>query len=281
MDIGNSRVLTRKTSSINMQTGEVIEKEESVLLRTKKRERFMLLYVENFAAIVNLSKRSQEVLARILTKKVTFGTNEAVLDSVFRAELAEQIGSTRQVIANCIAELVQKKILKREKRTGGYLFFLNPYLFGQGEWNTIEKQRQQFTIDYDFINYTAEKEIKTITAYEGIPDKENIQIIKREQYTDEKGVEQHNVFIDTKDTKDETIEANIEDIEVDISDESLISSNDREKELSIKELEAKNREKELSIKELEAKNREKELSIKELEIKLKLEELSLKKSESE
>ncbi|MDO4672872.1 MAG: hypothetical protein Q4A76_08155 [Porphyromonadaceae bacterium] len=258
MDIGNSRVLTRKTSSINMQTGEVIEKEESVLLRTKKRERFMLLYVENFAAIVNLSKRSQEVLARILTKKVTFGTNEAVLDSVFRAELAEQIGSSRQVIANCIAELVQKKILKREKRTGGYLFFLNPYLFGQGEWNTIEKQRQQFTIDYDFINYTAAKEIKTITAYEGIPDKENIQIIKREKYTDENGVEQHDVFIDTK---DEAFESNAEEIEIGMNNALIIDDERKEKELSIKELEAKNREKELSIKELELKVKMEELSM--------------------
>lgn len=122
MDIGSSKVLTRKTSSLNMQTGEVIEKEESVLLRTKKRERFMLLYVENFNAIVNLTKKSQEILAQILTKKVTFGTNEVVLDSVFRAELAEKLQSSRQVVANCVSELVDKKILKREKRAGGMYF---------------------------------------------------------------------------------------------------------------------------------------------------------------
>lgn len=258
MDIGSSKVLTRKTSSVNMQTGEVIEREESVLLRTKKRERFMLLYVENFNAIVNLTKKSQEILAQILTKKVTFGTNEVVLDSVFRAELTERVKSSRQVVTNCIAELVNKKILKREKRVGGYVFFLNSYLFGQGEWNTIEKQRQQFTIDYDFVNYTAEKEVKTVTAYEGLPNKEDIQIIKRERYKDEQGVERHDVLVDVK--EDTTIEAEIEEPQKQIE----LSSNQEQEIMVLKE---KNREKELNIKELELQIKLREIEIQEAQIK--------------
>lgn len=263
MDIGNSKVLTRKTSSVNMQTGEVIEREESVLLRTKKRERFMLLYVENFNAIVNLTKKSQEILAQILAKKVTYGTNEVVLDSVFRAELTDKIKSSRQVVTNCIAELVDKKILKREKRAGGYIFFLNSYLFGQGDWNTIDKQRQQFTIDYDFVNYTAEKEIKTITAYEGLPNKENIQIIKREKYRDEQGVERHDVLIDTKENT--TIEAEIEDIEIEEPQKQI--------ELSLNEESDSIQEQEILL--LKEKNKEKELNIKEMELKIKMKELEL------
>lgn len=265
MDIGSSKVLTRKTSSLNMQTGEVIEKEESVLLRTKKRERFMLLYVENFNAIVNLTKKSQEILAQILTKKVTFGTNEVVLDSVFRAELAEKLQSSRQVVANCIVELVNKKILKREKRSGGYVFFLNSYLFGQGEWNTIEKQRQQFTIDYDFVNYTAEKEIKTITAYEGLPDKEDIQIIKREKYRDEHGVERHDVLIDRKENVS-VVEA--EDVEVLEESPKQIEMVSRVEPVALD-----NNGDEVAL--LREKNREKELNIKEIELKIKMKELEL------
>lgn len=266
MDIGSSKVLTRKTSSLNMQTGEVIEKEESVLLRTKKRERFMLLYVENFNAIVNLTKKSQEILAQILTKKVTFGTNEVVLDSVFRAELAEKLQSSRQVVANCVSELVDKKILKREKRAGGYVFFLNSYLFGQGEWNTIEKQRQQFTIDYDFVNYTAEKEIKTITAYEGLPDKEDIQIIKREKYRDEHGIERHDVLIDRKEKASIDVEA--EDVEVLEESPKQIEMASR-----IEPVVLNNNGDEVAL--LREKNREKELNIKEFELKIKMKELEL------
>lgn len=269
MDIGNSRVLTRKTSSLNMQTGEIIEKEENVLLRTKKRERFMLLYVENFNAVVGLSKKSQEILAQILTKKVTFGTNEVVLDSVFRVELSEKLKSSRQVITNCIAELVHKKILKREKRVGGYVFFLNSYLFGQGDWNNIEKQRQELTIDYDFLNYTAKKEIKTITAYEGLPERENIQVIKKEQYTDEKGVRQYNAFIDTK--NNDIIDVNTEEIEIEMP---------QQENQSFSQPETSNfhstKEQELML--LKEKNKEKELAIKELELQVKVKELELEKN---
>lgn len=263
MEMGNSKVLARKVSNLNMETGEITVKEESVLLRTKKRERFMLLYVENFSAIVSLRKNAQKILAQILTRKVTFGTNEVALDSVFRTELAEYLNTSRQVITNSITELVEKKILKREKRSGGYVYFLNSFLFGQGEWNSIERQRQQFTIDYDFKNYTAEKEIKSITAYKGLPDKEDIQIIKREHYKDEEGVEREDVIIDIKDTNDVIenndngkIEENI------VENKSFYSLTDKEQEIVL----------------LREKNREKELSVKELELKVKLKEMELEKS---
>ncbi|MCX2682677.1 hypothetical protein OQH60_01895 [Campylobacter sp. MIT 21-1685] len=276
MDIGNLKILTRKTSSVNMQTGEVIEQRR---LRRKKREKFMLLYVENFSVIVSLTRKSQEVLAQVLVKKVTYGTNEVVLDGIFRAELCEKLKTSRAVISNCIAELVRKKIFKREKRAGGYIFFLNSYLFGQGEWNTIEKQRQQLTIDYDFVNYTAEKEIKTITAYEGLPNQEDIQIVKRENYVDEQGVERLDVLVDTDRKENVAIEAEIEaetpqkqielsNIPSDFAKEQEIKEIDFAKEQEIALLKEKNKEKELSIKE-------KELSIREIELKIKMKELEI------
>lgn len=268
-DYGNQKVLTRKTSVQNLQTGEVIEREDSVLLRTKKRERFMLLYVENFNAIVNLQKRTQEILAQILAKKVTYGTNEVVLDGVFRASLTTTLGTSRQVVTNSIAELVDKKVLKREKRDGGYVFFLNPYLFGHGEWNTIEKQRQQFTIDYDFVNLTAEKEVKTITAYEGLPEKENIQVIKREQYKDEQGVIRDDAYIQEKD-KEEVVDVAIEESPSSVADsyanaEPLTITKDMQ-QYELELLREQNRARELNIKE-------KELNIKELELRNKAREL--------
>lgn len=253
MDTGNFKVLQRQTSNINLETGEVNVSEEVLRLKTKKREKFMLLYVENFNLIINLRKKTQEVLALILTKKVTYGTNEVVLDSTFRAELAERLETSRQVIANTIAELVEKNILKREKKLGGYIYHLNPYIFGQGEWNTIEKQRQQFTIDYDFVNMTAKKEIKTITAYEGLPEKENIQVISREQYTDETGVKHHNVLVEDK---QESFTNNFvinqpENID---SNKEIKNISFEEKKIELEILREKNRELELKNKNIELEN---------------------------
>lgn len=269
-DYGNQKVLTRKTLTQDLQTGAMAVKEDSVLLRTKKRERFMLLYVENFNSIVNLQKRTQEILAQILANKVTYGTNEVVLDGVFRARLATALNTSKQVIANSISELVEKQVLKREKTDGGYMFFLNPYLFGNGEWNTIEKQRQQFTIDYDFVNLTAEKEIKTITAYEGLPEKEDVQIISREQYRDEQGVIRDDVYIQKKE-KDNTdvIDVAVEEVTsipaLAITAEPLRVTQDMH-QYELELLREQNRARELNIKE-------KELNIKEIELRNKSIEL--------
>lgn len=262
MDLGNSKVLVRKTSNLNMQTGEIVEKEESVLLRTKKRERFMLLYVENFNAVVNLRKKSQEVLAQILAKRVTYGTNEVILDSVFRSFLAKTLETSKQVIVNSIAELVEKKVLKREKREGGYVFFLNSYLFGQGDWNTIEKQRQQFTIDYDFVNLTAEKEVKTITAYEGLPNKENIQVIKREQYMDEQGVSRDDVLIEEKQNAQDK-EVVVEVLEEATTTADVLPEASVKSDYGFEMLKEENRKKELDL-------REKELAVRELELRVQM-----------
>lgn len=269
-DYGNQKVLTRKTLTQDLQTGAMAVKEDSVLLRTKKRERFMLLYVENFNSIVNLQKRTQEILAQILANKVTYGTNEVVLDGVFRARLATALNTSKQVIANSISELVEKQVLKREKTDGGYMFFLNPYLFGNGEWNMIEKQRQQFTIDYDFVNLTAEKEIKTITAYEGLPEKEDVQIISREQYRDEQGVIRDDVYIQKKE-KDNTdvIDVAVEEVTsipapAIIAEPLRVTQDMHQYELEL--LREQNRARELNIKE-------KELNIKEIELRNKSIEL--------
>ncbi|RDU61870.1 hypothetical protein [Helicobacter sp. MIT 14-3879] len=258
MDTGNFKILQRQTSNINLETGEVNVSEEVLRLKTKKREKFMLLYVENFNLIINLRKKTQEVLALILTKKVTYGTNEVVLDSPFRAELSQRLETSRQVIANTIAELVEKKILKREKKLGGYIYHLNPYIFGQGEWNTIEKQRQQFTIDYDFVNMTAKKEIKTITAYEGLPNKENIQVISREQYTDEAGIKHHNVLVEDKKENNTNIKSTNNLIanqseNVDF-DKEIKNISFEEKKIELEILREKNRELELKNKNIELEN---------------------------
>ncbi|MGX2973268.1 hypothetical protein [Helicobacter sp. T3_23-1059] len=272
LDLGHQKVLQRHTRSLDMDTGEVVETDSQVLLKTEKRERFMLLYVENFNLVVELRQKTQRVLAKLLANKVTYGSNEVVLSAGVRTQIAEELETSKQVIANAISELVSKKVLKRKKLNGGgCLYYLNPYLFGQGEWNTIQKQRQQFTIDFDFVNYQAQKEIKTITSHDGLPDKDNIQVLKREQYTDEYGVGHFNAIIAPKDEIQTNKENDDEVISVEaesVDSQNIEKAQTQQTESASIELEIlreQNRAKELSIKE-------KELSIKELELKAKIDD---------
>ncbi|PAF46615.1 hypothetical protein BKH41_08915 [Helicobacter sp. 12S02232-10] len=239
------RVLEKKNTFLDPITGEVKIEEQSVLLKSKRREKFMLVYVENFSMVVDLRKKTQEILAMILANKVTYGTNEVVLDSVFRSRLANELNTTRQVINNCISELVNKKIFQRQKLKGGYQYHLNPYLFGQGEWNTIERQRQQFTFDYDFVNYKASKDIKTVTQYEGLPNAKDIQVLALEKY------ENDNVMVEQALIKERESSEEFEadsDSKIDVSDNKIIENNSERLRLEI--LREENRAKELEIERL-------------------------------
>lgn len=227
MENDNVKILERMTQTTNIETGEATLKQEQVSLRTQKRERFMLLFVENFHLLVGLRKRTQEVLAKILTYKITYGTNEAILDTAFRNRLAAEIGVSKFVIANTIAELVDKKVLLRIKsKYGGYEFFLNPHLFGQGSWNMIQRQRQQLTIDYNFEDFTAQREIKIVSAYEGLLDKDDIQVVKREHYVDGNGMEVFNALVESKDSSKNEVK----------SIPNIIASQNKEEVKSPKEL---------------------------------------------
>ena len=275
IDLGHSKVLHHHTKSLNMDTGEVVETETKVLLKKQKRERFMKLYVENFGMVVELSKKTQAVLAKIISNLVTYGTNQVVLSSGIRTQLAEELETSKQVIANAISELVTKEVLGRKKLSGGgFVFHLNPHIFGNGEWNTIEKQRQQYTIDYDFQNYTATKEVTAITSYEGLPDKENIQVLKREKYVAKDGVTHFTALIEDKNSKQSNQqEISVEPIVNDIQTPQTDIGTDtipQQEVIQLEILREQNRAKELSIKE-------KELSIKELELKVKLDSASAPK----
>lgn len=261
MDNGRIKVLEKNSTFLNPVTGEIQTQQQSVVLKTKRREKFMLLYVENFSMFVNLNKRTQEVLAMILAKKVTYGTNEVVLDSFFRRKLSEELQTSGQVITNSISELVKKQVLQRKKLGGSYQYHLNPFLFGQGEWNTIEKQRQEFTLNYDFVNYTANKEIKTVTQYEGLPDAKDIQVLSLDRYeSDNIKVEQ--ALIQKKNDEE------IADVEVESSKNDI--QNDQ---IKLEILKEQNRARELEIERIRAEKEK--MNIENENIKLKMNQPSL------
>ena len=184
-NMGTRRLLERTQTKVDSE-GNVSHSEERTSIVRERREKFMLLYVENYNHLIGLQRRTQEILAIVLARKVTYGTNEVLLDSVFRAEMAKELNTTKQTVHNSIAELVTRKVLQRQKLPGGWRYHLNPYLFGTGEWNSIKQMRQQFTLDYDFHNYKATKTLTTVTQYDNDDiNNKNIQVIALDEYKDD------------------------------------------------------------------------------------------------
>ena len=114
MDLGQEKILQRRSIEINPATGEILQTEEEVRLRREKREKFVFLYIEQFEELSGLRKKTFELLAFILCEKVIVSTNQLSLDSVFRMEAAAKLRTSKDAINNSVSELV-KKILLEEK----------------------------------------------------------------------------------------------------------------------------------------------------------------------
>lgn len=148
-----------------------------IKLKNKEREEFYVLFTKHVSILGNLGKRANEVLAIVLQSKVTW-TNEVLLDTVSRNEIADRLGTTIQPVKNAISELVKNDILLMKKVTGGYKYALNPHLFGRGKWNEIEDLKIQITKEFDFKNQHFRETIDTVTKYEGLPAANDIKVIE-------------------------------------------------------------------------------------------------------
>lgn len=260
------KVLTRKTSIFNHTTGELIEKNDEIRLKTKTREEFFLVFVANLKYLTDVPKMSLKILIGILTSYVSW-RNEVILNAQSRKELAEYCETSTSVIYKSLDKLVSAGILLKQE---GKLF-LNPHIFGRGSWNDIQKMRQEITFDYDFEALESKTTMKVTALDKKMPSLENVEVVGYDHYKDDKGVEFNEVIIEEKNQNSEEsiVEAEAKESHLLVpQEENKISYSNYEIEL----LREKNREKELLLKE-------KELNVKEFELKIKLEELTIQKAQ--
>jgi predicted transcriptional regulator len=177
MSPSRDRRVLERTRIERDSNGEILRfDEQKINLKHEEREDFFLLFSNNIGRLSSINGTAQKVLSIILTSKVTW-SNEVLLDNVTRNEIATALNSSVQTIKNAVTNLVKHEVLLMKKVTGGYKYALNPYLFGRGKWNEIEKVRHNITMEYDFINQEFKQTVDTISQYEGLPAKEDIEVV--------------------------------------------------------------------------------------------------------
>ncbi len=151
--------------------GKVLESTKTTTQTTikktaKKKDKFMLLYVEAYSHVSDLSKTTNMVLAELL-KSTTTGENVIPLTTALRARLREKLNISPSQLSISLNELCDKMILFKEiinKRVFEYK--LNPYIFGSGTWADIKKQRLNFDYAFDFENKESNVNLTISTQYE-------------------------------------------------------------------------------------------------------------------
>ena len=144
--------------TINHETGEVIS--SSVVRRYRGDEpNYVKLYLEDISYLHNLPKRASPILLELL-KYVTYGTQEIMLNAYSKKSIASSVGIAMKTLDNNLQEFVRSGVLDRVA-TG--TFKLNPYLFGKGDWKTINDLRNR-NIHLKIV-YDSETNKRTIRGY--------------------------------------------------------------------------------------------------------------------
>lgn len=124
------------TSSVDLDTGEVLENEVVTKSKVPKEPEFIKLYLQDILHLQDIPAGLNNVLYELL-KRMTYD-NTVFLNVAVKRIIAESVGCSIHTVHKAVSEFTKTQILMR-KDTGIYV--LNPFIFGKGEWKNIESIR--------------------------------------------------------------------------------------------------------------------------------------------
>ena len=238
---------------VDRETGEVVEAKEKQVIRRSQTPDFIMLFTKTSPMLANskLTTAQSSILFNILTGNYIQQGNYLDLSSATRGEIEEKTKLSRNTINQSISSLTKKEIILRKKVGGSYRYFLNPFIFGKGNFQNIESLRYEVSLEYDFNKLELHERNKTATTYEEaneLLETPHKVVSNTETIQEDTGVV-HQV-IEVEEDKENPNQGQLP-----LFEEENTSNND------IEYIREQNRAKELSIKELELKIKAKELGI--------------------
>jgi len=236
----DTTVYTHISETVDNSTGEVISIKRDEVVRREKTPQFIMLFTAGAPDLVraNLTKSQSHVLWKIL-EKYTHSGNSLKITVATKKVMARELGLTLRTVGAYIRVLINKDIIQELEIEGSKDYFLNPHIFGRGEWNNIKKLRYETNIEFDFEKNEAQTVRTTKSTY-----KDADKLIEKPH---------------------EVVEANTH-----IDSDGGVNQN-----IVLQEVSQNNNNRILELDMLREQNRQKELSIKELELKIKAHKLGI------
>jgi len=216
--------------SIDNKTGEIIHIKNRKISKVPRTPDFIMLFTKHLAFLEHLIKGETAVLFEILAKYVGF-ENLLNISAPIRASITNKLKVDKSYVNKAIQGLMKKNIIIKNSEG---LLYLNPHLFGKGNWEDIHKLRHEIAYDFDFENFEYQESRKVSIIYDTEFDIKNHNIIDTQEYEDEKGVLTEEITVEKKEDsfeKTNEIQTN-EELEI-------LKEKNRFKELSIREMELK------------------------------------------
>lgn len=143
------------------ENGEFVSKRTNKTLSWGAEPSYIKLYLQDILYLSDMPKKHSKILYALLKRASYAGEKDGMqvcLSSGLKRMIIKELGMKNiGSIDNALSDLVKGKVLYRLE-TGVYQF--NPYLFGKGDWQDIERLRME--INYDDIQG---RTFKTVCEY--------------------------------------------------------------------------------------------------------------------
>jgi len=144
MEEMNRKTITyQETAATISDDGEILETKFKTISKPKEDD-FIKLYLSDVGHLHNLQPNQQELLYHFL-QKMTYD-NLIVINKTIKEMIAKESGKSFRTVENALTSYVDTGILLRQGRG---VYIANPYLFGKGRFEDIQKIRME-------VVYTAE-----------------------------------------------------------------------------------------------------------------------------
>jgi len=130
-----------KTVKENLETGEIVEKENYKQFRAESEPSYIKLYIQDIAYLYNLNIKS-ELLYELLMY-VNYN-QEIIINKTIKERIAQKLNKSLSYVNNNITKLAKEEVLIR---VGSGTYQINTYLFGKGSWKDIIKHRKSLTLN--------------------------------------------------------------------------------------------------------------------------------------
>lgn len=154
--------IVQSTETVEVdKNGESVSKRINKTLSWGAEPSYIKLYLQDVLYLSDMPKKHSKILYTLLKRASYAGEKDGMqvcLSSGLKRMILKELGMKNVgSIDNALSDLVKGKVLYRLE-TGVYQF--NPYLFGKGDWQDIERLRME--INYDDIKG---RTFKTVCEY--------------------------------------------------------------------------------------------------------------------
>jgi len=294
----NSYDGSKKTSLFDVEvesrdflTGEITRATKAKVVKKDKTPSFIMLFTAGTPILrdAGLTKSSEMVLGKILEKWV-LNNNRVDLSASLRQYIEDETGYRRTNVYKAFRQLKEKKILVQDKEgTAGDkikdAWYLNPFIFGKGQWNDVKKLRYDLKVEFDFEALEASSEFTRYAEYDDIAKLKNgdMKVVDGKIAYDEATNTTDAEFLVDEDGDDFPLDVDLDYVgrkSIGYKDEDVIDYKEEESEQLPNTQTFTGQSSELELlreqnKQLELKNKQLELENKQLELKIKAKELNI------